>query len=195
VRDIVAGTGHGVSIGSESANGINNITIERVSFHSTDNGLRLKSARDRGNQIYAIAASDLTMSEVAKPLVINSYYPGSAGPDEPPYEAAHPVTASTPYFHDITIKNLVATGATGQSIIQGLPESCVRGLTLHNVSIQTSGAGLALRHVTGSFNNVTSTPGDSNLPFIVQENVSIRTSGRTPAVPRTPAQAGQMACR
>jgi polygalacturonase len=195
VRDITAGDGHGISIGSETANGINNITIERVHFFSTTNGLRLKTARDRGNQIHDIIASDLVMENVTNPLVINSYYPGSAGPDEPPYEAARPVTGTTPYFHDITIRNLTARGATGQSVIQGLPESCVRNLTLDDVHIQTSGAGLALRHVTGIFKNVTSTAGGTNPPFLVQENVSLQTSGSTPTLAVTPAQAGQLACR
>jgi len=194
VRDIIAGDGHGISIGSETANGINNITIERVHFRSTGNGLRLKTARDRGNQIFAITASGLTMEQVANPLVIDSYYPASNGPNEPPYEAAAPVSATTPYLHDISISNLKATGATGQSVIQGLPESCVRNLTLENVSIQTSGAGLVLRHVAGTFRNVKSSAEGSDSPFIVQENVKVKTSGSTPALPLTPAQEGQIAC-
>jgi polygalacturonase len=194
MRDIIAADGHGISIGSESANGINNVTIERVHFLSTGNGLRLKTARDRGNQIYAITASDLTMSEVMNPLVINTYYPASGGPTEPPYQAAQTVSPTTPYVHDITIRNLVATGATGQSIIEGLPESCVYNLTLDGVSLQTSGPGLVLRHVSGAFNNVTSSAGSTSPPFIVQENVKVTVSGSTPALPATAAQEGQMDC-
>jgi polygalacturonase len=195
VRDIIAGEGHGVSLGSESANGINNVTVERVHFLSTGNGLRLKTARDRGNQIYAITATGLTMSKVANPLVINSYYPASGAPNEPPYDAAQPVKPTTPYLHDITIRNLIATGATGQSSVEGLPESCVLGLTLDGISIETTGPGLALRHVTGIFNNVKISAGGSSTAFIVTENVRIRTGGSTPTLPVTAAAEGQIPCR
>jgi hypothetical protein len=97
--------------------------------------------------------------------------------------------------HDITIRNLVATGATGQSSIEGLPESCVYNLTLDGVSLQTSGPGLALRHVAGTFNNVTSSAGSGSSPFIIQENVRLTASGSTPALPATPAQEGQIDCK
>ena len=193
VSNITAGGGHGISIGSETVNGINNVTIQGVRFNYTGNGIRLKTARDRGNQIYAINASDLTMNGVENPLLVNLYYPGLGGPKEPPYQAAQPITATTPYVHDITIQNLVATGAFGQSLIEGLPESCVHSITLSNVSIQTSSTGLALRHVMGTFNSVTSSAG-SGPPFVIQENVDIATSGTTPALAMTPPQAGQVAC-
>jgi hypothetical protein len=52
---------------------------------------------------------------------------------------------------------------------------------------------MALRHVTGSFADVTVTP-DSGSPFVVQENVTVSTSGTTPAIPTTPAQSGQTPC-
>jgi hypothetical protein len=134
------------------------------------------------------------MSGVTSPLVINTYYPAFGGPTEPPYEPAHAKTPHTPHVHDITIQNLVATGASGQSAIEGLPESCIRNLTLNNISIQTRGPGLRLRHLTGSFNNVTSCAGGSSPGFIVQENVDVTTSGSTPSIPTTPAQTGQTEC-
>jgi len=195
ISDIAAGDGHGISIGSESANEINNIRIERVRFLATGNGLRLKTARDRGSQMHDITASDLTMSGVMNPLVINTYYPASGGPVEPPYQTAQPISPTTPYVHDITIHNLKATGATGQSSIEGLPESCVYNLTLDGVSLQTNGPGLTLRHVTGTFNNVTSSAGGGSPPFRVMENVQLTVSGSTPALPATPAQEGQIDCK
>jgi polygalacturonase len=194
VTNITAGNGHGISIGSEAANGVNNVTIQGVHFTFTGNGIRLKTGRDRGSEIFAITASDLVMDHVGSPIIINAYYPAFGGPSEPPYEAAHAVTPSTPHVHDITIQNLTATGANAQSIIEGLPESCIHNLTLNNVSIQTSSLGLDLRHVTGSFKNVTSAAGGSNPPWIVQENVSVTTSGTTPAIPVTAPQKGQIAC-
>jgi len=114
------------------------------------------------------------------------------GPD--PHGPAQPITPTTPHVHDITIQDLVATGATGQSYIRGLPESCIRNVTLDGVKIQTNNFGIALLHMTGTFINVTSTPVPPNPPFDVEENVTVTTGGTTPAIPPTPPLAGQVPC-
>jgi hypothetical protein len=194
ISAITAGSGHGISIGSEAVNGVNHVTIQNVQFTYTGNGFRLKTARDRGSEIYAISVQGLVMKGVALPLSINAYYPALGGPQEPPYQAAQPVTATTPHVHDISITDLTATGANVQSFIEGLPESCIDNVTLSNVSIQTSAPGLALRHVTGSFYNVTVTPPNGDPPFVVQENVSVTATGTTAPIATTPPQAGQIAC-
>ena len=188
VTDITAGNGDGIVFGSEASNGVNNVTIQKVRYTYTAYGIRIKSGRDRGGQIYAIRAEDLVMNGVTLPLSISDYYPGSAGPHEPPYEAAKPLTATTPYVHDILIQNVAATGATMQSRIVGLPESCIQHVTLNGVSIRSSSLGIELRHMTGTFTKVTSTPPAPNPPFVVQENVTVATAGTTP--PKT----GQVAC-
>jgi polygalacturonase len=194
VTNIIAGEGHGISIGSEASNGVNNVTIQNVHFTYTGNGLRIKTGRDRGGQIYNIVAKELVMAGVAVPITINAYYPAAGGPSEPPYQPAAPITATTPYVHDITIDNVVATGAIAQSIIEGLPESCIHNVTLNSVSIQTSGTGINLRHMTGTLTNVTSTPAPPNPPFVVQENVTVATAGTTPAITNTLPKANQTAC-
>ena len=43
--------GHGLSVGSEIAGGAQNITAERIHFNGTDNGIRVKANRDRGNDV------------------------------------------------------------------------------------------------------------------------------------------------
>jgi polygalacturonase len=43
--------GHGLSIGSEVSGGVKNVRVERVSFKGTTQGIRIKSGRDRGNDI------------------------------------------------------------------------------------------------------------------------------------------------
>jgi polygalacturonase len=194
VNGITAGSGHGISIGSEASNGVNNVTIQNVHFTFTGNGFRIKTARDRGGQIYNIVAEDLVMTGVGLPIIFDAYYPGLGGPNEPPYDRAAPITVTTPYVHDITIANVTATGATTQSVIVGLPESCMHNITLNNVSVQTGGAGLSLRHMTGTFTNVTSTPPSPDPAFVVQENVTVATAGTTPAITDTAPQAGQIAC-
>lgn len=194
VTNITAGTGHGISMGSEAANGVNNVHIQNVRYTGTADGFRIKTGRDRGNrttasQIFNITLQNLTMTNVALPLSINAYYPASAGPTEPPTDPAQPITATTPFVHDITINGLTATGATSQSIIEGLPESCIKNVALNNVSIKTTGKGLALRHMTGTFSNVIPTP-----TFVAQENVIVVAANGTPSITDTPPLAGQIAC-
>ncbi len=192
VSNIIAGGGHGISIGSETANGVHDVSIQNVQYDHTAIGFRIKTARDRGSQIYNISLQDVVMRGVGLPLSINTYYPAGA-PVEPPFQAAQPIAATTPHVHDVRIQNFAATGADSQSSIEGLPESCIRHVTLRHVRIQTSSKGMELQHVTGVFSDVTSTPAHG-APFVVQENVSVSTSGSTPAIAATAPQSGQIGC-
>jgi hypothetical protein len=191
ITNITAEIGGGIAIGSEAVNGVNNVTIDNVNFTNTLLGFYIKSGRDRGGEIYGISVNHLVMTSVIRPLVINFYY-APIGPD--PRGPAQPITPTTPYVHDITIQDVVATGATGQSYFQGLPESCVHNVTLNSVSIQTRSQGIDLLHMTGTFSNVTSTPAPPNPPFVVEENVTVTTAGTTPVILPTPPLAGQVAC-
>ncbi len=177
------GTGYGIVFGSEAHAGINNVSIQNVHYKWTATGIWFKTAVARGGgNIHDITADGLVMDGVTFPLNMTDSYPGygSSG------SKAQPVTADTPYVHDITIQNVTATGSTQNSSIVGLPESCIRNVTLNNVSIQTKGAGILLRHMTGTFTNVISTPATApNVPFQVQENVTVATAGSTPAITNT----------
>jgi polygalacturonase len=192
IKNITATVGQGLSIGSEAVNGVNDVTIENVNFTNILYGFRIKTARDRGSEIYNIKVNNFVMTGGGWPIAIDEYYYSPVGPD--PHGPAQPITPTTPHVHDITIQDLVATGATGQSYLRGLPESCLRNVTLQDVKIQTNNFGIDLLHMTGTFINVTSTPTPPNPPFDVEENVTVTTGGTTPAVPPTPPLAGQVAC-
>ncbi|HUO66114.1 MAG TPA: hypothetical protein VMV37_01170, partial [Gammaproteobacteria bacterium] len=148
--------------------------------------------------IYGITVQDMAMAGVPYPIIFETYYRSNPiyGPNEPPYEAARQVTATTPNIHDITLQNVTTTPSDPSlhaSSIVGLPESCIRNVTLSNVSVDSGDFGIHLRHMTGAFANVTSTP-HTPPPFVVQENVTVNTSGSTPSIGPTPPQAGQIAC-
>lgn len=180
VTNATLGSGHGISIGSEAAYGVNGVQIQNVTYNGTSDGFRIKTGRDRGSEIFNVTLQNITMTNVPLPISIQSFYPASAAPSPPP--APITPTASTPYVHDITINGLVATGATSQSVIEGLPESCLLRINLTNVRIATTGKGLALESMTGIFTNVTSTPASGpTVPFVVNENVAVTEAGTTPA--------------
>jgi polygalacturonase len=124
--------GHGLSIGSEIAGGARNIRAERIHFEGTDNGIRVKANRDRGNDVSHLVFRNIDMKDVKNALVISEYYP-KVLPEEG--ESAQPVTRLTPHFHDIVLENVTATGSGSNGAIAGLPEAPVTGVVLRNVKL------------------------------------------------------------
>jgi len=168
-------SGHGMSIGSEAINGANNIHIMNVALSGTSNGFRIETGRDRGSQIHDITAENLTMTGVTQPIVINSYYPASS-PPACCTDPAQPVTSTTPFVSNVTLRNLTATDATSQSFISGLPESSVLDVTLDNVHVTQSSASVKpmdLRYMTGNFSNVTVSPTSTGHNFVVDAGVIV----------------------
>jgi polygalacturonase/regulation of enolase protein 1 (concanavalin A-like superfamily) len=190
----------GIVIGSEASNGVNDVTIEHVYLRRPTYGFRIKSDRDRGGAIHHITAEDMVMDGggFMLPLNFNDYYKsGPFGPSEPPYDIAQvpplfppPQTPPIPNIHDIIVRDVKVTDAGHKSVIVGLPEACIRDVTLSNVTIasSTSDYGIELRHMTGTFTNVTGTP---DLPLVLEENVTVTTAGGTIF---KDAQSGQVAC-
>lgn len=132
ITDCTFKHGHGLSIGSEISGGAQNIHAERIHFEGTDNGIRVKANRDRGNDVSHLFFKDIDMKDVKYAIVISEYYPKILPPDA---DAAQPVTRLTPHFHDIVLENVTATGSESAGAIVGLPESPVTGVVLHNVKI------------------------------------------------------------
>jgi polygalacturonase len=124
--------GHGLSVGSEIAGGAQNIRAERIHFDGTDNGIRIKANRDRGNDVSSLFFRDIDMKNVKNAIIISEYYPKILPPDPDP---SQPVTRLTPHFHDITLENVTATDIVSAGAIAGLPEAPIRGVVLTNVKI------------------------------------------------------------
>ena len=136
------GRGHGLSIGSETVNGIHNIAGLNIRCAGTDNGFRIKTGRDRGNQIYGIVMQNLRMVDVPIPLSISEYYPTI--PDPTTGDIAQTIT-NEPHVHDIFVSNVTATNpgtvrttATTGGLIIGLPELPIVNLKLSHVHITSS---------------------------------------------------------
>lgn len=200
ISNITARDGQGISIGSEAVHGVHDVTIENVDLTNSRGGFRIKTGRDRGSQIYNIRVNNFVMHRGNWPIIVDAYY-AEIGPD-PMGGPAQPVTDTTPYVHDIYISNLIGYATGGYSYIHGLPESCIKNITLENVKIEANATrGMDLGHMTGTFNNVTTTfisdtdpAPPQGPPFVVAENVTVSTSGTTPPIVATPPLVGQTAC-
>jgi polygalacturonase len=146
------GTGHGISIGGQSNDGLDDMLVAHCSMTGTDNGFRLKADASEGGMVRNIYYLDVRMTNVTYPIVFYSYYreignpgnTGTTGSTSPTtYNATPPdsLTSSTiSFWKNIAIDGLTATGATGGSIIWGLPlasptNAFISGVRLNNVSI------------------------------------------------------------
>ena len=150
ITDCTFEQGHGLSIGSEIAGGVHHVLAERIHFKGTDQGIRIKANRDRGNDVSDIKFKDIDMVDVKTAILITEYYPNPAPEGEVP---SAPVTRLTPHFHDISIENVRATGSGSDGVIIGLPESPVTGLSLTNVHLEGK-TGMKIAYADVKFSDV-----------------------------------------
>lgn len=138
------GRGHGMSIGSETFGGVQNVKVCDLSLDGTDNGLRIKSDSSRGGLVQSVSYTDVCMRNVRHPLVFDPYYSSSTG-------------TQIPDFRDVSLKNVHVLGG-GSSTIQGYDASHVLTIGFDNVIFDDAGS--ATFHAAHA--NVTLGPGPVN---------------------------------
>jgi polygalacturonase len=155
------GAGHGISFGGGTSKGVSNVVVAGCVFNGTDNGLRIKAsdpsypgmttAADWGGgtnfPVTGIIFKDIRMTNVSKPLIIESFYNGKdnfpTNPTGTNYGLAtgytnHAISANTPIFQDISYQNIFITNSAYGGFIQGLntdPNVNIQGLSFSNVTI------------------------------------------------------------
>jgi polygalacturonase len=145
--------GHGMSIGSETAGGVRNVTVKNCTFENTENGIRIKSQRGRGGVVENISYSDITMKNVEPAITLTCYYTYNSAKDPvqqsiPQKDSARLITDKTPVFKNIHISNLTASCQKSAGVILGLPESCISNVVFENVEISAE-TGLTIRNARG----------------------------------------------
>jgi len=169
ITDCTFEAGHGLSIGSEVAGGVQHVHAERISFKGTDQGIRVKANRDRGNDISDLTFKDITMDGVKTAILISEYYP-KVLPEGT--VAAAPIGRLTPFFHNIRIENVTATGIDWAGVVIGLPESPVKDLVLKNVSIEAKkGMNFAYAQATLDHVQVKTQEGS---PFLIDPTAQVK---------------------
>jgi len=134
-------SGHGISIGSYTQGGFNNLLVNNVNMAGTpsDNnatGIRLKSAMDRGGLVQNITYENMCVRDIRYPLQLNPFYNSNAG-------------TLTPTFQNIVLSNVhFLTPTTGQYPymvqLQGHDATHLTTMTLQNVVFDS----LAVNQVT-----------------------------------------------
>jgi polygalacturonase len=153
VTNCTFGVGHGMSIGSNTAGGVNNLTVINCTFNGTEYGIRMKSndaisgASGEGGIAENLSYLNLGMTNIVDgAIVIYSYY-GSGGESGTPtsvtpFFAATQAVASTtiPVWRNIVISNVTATVDSGgvPGIIWGRMEVPATNIILSHVNITAS---------------------------------------------------------
>ena len=106
--------GHGMSIGSETAGGVRNITVKNCTFVNTENGIRIKSDIRRGGIVENLSYSDITMSNVSPAITFTCFYANNSAGDanrspNAQTNSAPPTGTNIPVYRNIRVTNLKAT--------------------------------------------------------------------------------------
>jgi len=153
ITNCTFGTGHGVSMGSDTLGGVSNVIVINCTFSGTDYGIRMKSndltsgGSGEGGIVQNLSYSNLGMTNINKgAIVIYSYY-GSGGQFGTPTSvtpvlaAAQPIDTTTiPVWRNIVVSNLTATVASGgvPGIIWARMEVPATNITFDHINITAS---------------------------------------------------------
>jgi len=141
IRQCLMENGHGaVTLGSEMAGGVVNLTVEDCIFRHTDRGLRIKTRRGRGKDaiLSNITFRNLTLDHVMTPLVVNAFY--FCDPDgRTEYvqsREVYPVDDRTPSIKKMVFENMECTNChVAAAFFDGLPEQKIEEIIMKNISI------------------------------------------------------------
>ena len=145
IRNCLMQFGHGaVTLGSEMAGGVTNLTVNRCIFKQTDRGLRIKTRRGRGKDaiIDGVVFENIKMEGVLTPIVINMWY-NCCDPDrnsEYVWSRKHlPIDDRTPYLGKFTFRNMDCLDCEAAACYcDGLPEMPIGEITVENIKFTYS---------------------------------------------------------
>lgn len=124
---------HGISIGSETTDGVRGVLVQHDQVVGTDadgrsstysSGIRIKSSPAKGGVVQSVAYRDICVTDVAQPISIDTHYLSHTGID-------------SPWFRDISVEGLSATDSPhdARSVIRGLDAAHPVELRLTNVAV------------------------------------------------------------
>ena len=138
VRFCLAKEGHGgITVGSETASGINNLYIHDTVFDDTGVGIRFKTRRPRGgggqNYYYERIRMNLRDEAFRWDMLGSPMHVGKLAERLP----ALPVNRLTPSFKNTFAKDIIVEKAKAFVRIEGIPETPMTNFTLENALINS----------------------------------------------------------
>ena len=165
VRDCTFLHGHGLSIGSETSGGVQNLLAENITFKGTKTAIRIKTNREKGGLVRELTYRNIKMTDVGQAILITSYYPRI-----PDTDTAQPIGPRTPDIHDITIEHVTADGAESAGGLYGVPERPLHDIRMNDVHIKAA-KGMTVRDTVASLQGkIDATDGPA---VILQSNATL----------------------
>jgi len=135
--DVRTGSG-GIVFGSETSGGIRNIYVHDAFFEGADRGIRFKTERGRGNVTENIFIRDVTMKNLTYEAInFDTFYSGP-----------NPIGPS-PAFRNVDIRNVEIDGVRSAIVLIGLPELWLSNIHLENVTVRNAREGARITRVKG----------------------------------------------
>jgi polygalacturonase len=113
--------GHGMSIGSETYDGVSDLLVSNLTLDGTDSGIRIKSNATKGGLVDRATYSDICIRDSKNPIFIDTDYVGTS---------AH--TGRLPEYKNLLLKN-VQIGGGGKVFVGGLDDQHRTTITLDGV--------------------------------------------------------------
>ena len=137
-RNIRVGTGHGITIGSESSGGVHNVTFENIEMTGTSSGPRIKSQRGRGGVVDGITYRNVTARNLGDMVQLTLNYHTGLSPTN---------KTATPVMRNVLIEDCTFTAGKksdarrpNAGVVDGLPESHIQNVTFRNVDLNGGNA-------------------------------------------------------
>jgi polygalacturonase len=139
VRYCLAQRGHGaITVGSETAGVIRNLYVHDCVFDNTGVGIRFKTRRPRGgggeNLTYERLRMNLSGEAFACDMLGSATYVGDLARRMPPRE----ITNLTPFYRNITARDILVERATQVINVIGIPESPFSNFLLEDADIHAN---------------------------------------------------------
>lgn len=129
----------GVSIGSETAAGIDGVLVKACRFLGTDRGIRIKTRRGRGGVVENLRFEDIVIENTFCPVAVNMFYRCGCSDERLFSLSKLPVGPETPVIRNIVFSRVHAEGCRSSvGFIAGLPEMPVSGMVFENCSFALS---------------------------------------------------------
>ena len=141
IRQCCMRDGHGsITVGSEMAGGVRNMTVQDCVFLNTDRGLRIKTRRGRGQDavLDEITFAHIRMDHVKTPFVVNCFY--FCDPDgHTEYvqtKETLPVDERTPEVRHLVFRDIDASNChLAAAFMYGLPERKIQCVEMENIKV------------------------------------------------------------
>lgn len=174
--NLMAGSGSGLALGSETAGGIRNVAMLNCVVTRSRHGVYIRSPRGRGGGVERVRVSNVVFDELledairittyydsirgegswAKPAdpkwnKAQSYYPSTVGSPETDRSLRMPIDEGTPLLRDFDFTGLSVGAAEAVAYLEGLPERFVTGVRIRDLVAARIKSGVFCARVSDLF--------------------------------------------